>query len=272
MELILNGFNQVNDRHYTESIYITKCRLTRREEDNMKPAKQVITRYLLVGLLLAGYSSGQSQTTPVLGQPFPDFTLTSYTGESITLSQFLGKNVLLIFPRGKFRDGWCRACHYQYADLARLQAEQNILEEFNLEILFVLPYPMDEVKLWTIIFPSQMGIIERWKNPTEAQQSNSGYMEFVKTVKVAFPVDFKFDEKNPAPLPFHVLADEDHRFSSSIGLFTMFWDRNYFEQNEPTIFILDIDGNVRFKYKSQVTLDRPSAEYLIKFIDNIMTH
>lgn len=238
----------------------------------MKPKKYVFARYLVVVLLLLGYSSVNSQTTPVLGQPFPDFTLTSYTGESITLSKLRGKNVLLIFPRGKYLDGWCRACHYQYADLARLQAEQNILKKYHLEILFVLPYPMDEVKLGTTLFPSQMGIIERWKNPTEVQQANPGYMEFVKTVQVAFPIDFKFDENNPAPLPFHVLADEDHQFSTSIGLFTTSWDFTYFEQNEPTTFILDQNGNVRFKYKSQVTLDRPSAEYLIAFIDKMMVH
>lgn len=238
----------------------------------MKPKKHLFARYLVVMLLLLGYSIVQSQTTPVLGQPFPDFTLTSYTGESITLSQLRGKNVLLIFPRGKYLDGWCRACHYQYADLARLQAEQNILQKYNLEILFVLPYPINEVKLWTTIFPSQMGIIERWKNPTEAQRANPGYMEFVKTVQVAFPMDFKFDESHPAPLPFHVLADENHQFSTSIGLFTTSWDFTYFEQNEPTTFILDKNGNVRFKYKSQVTLDRPSADYLIDFIDKMMVH
>ena len=120
----------------------------------MQHSKYLFLGCLLFMLLFSGYASGQSQITPVLGQPFPDFTLTSHTGESITLSELRGKNVLLIFPRGKFRDGWCRACHYQYADLARLQSEQDILQKYNLVILFVLPYPMDEVKLWTTIFPS----------------------------------------------------------------------------------------------------------------------
>ena len=241
-------------------------------EDVMKSIKYTILYIFLFNLLFLGTVDVRSQTTPVLGQPFPDFSLTSHTGEPITLSELQGKNVLIVFPRGKFRDGWCRACHYQYADLARLQEEKNILEKYNLEILFVLPYPMDEVKHWTTIFPSQMGIIERWKNPTEAQQANPGYMEFVKTVQVAFPIDFTFDEDNPAPLPFPVLADEDHTFSTNIGLFTTFWDRNYFEQNEATIFILDTEGTVRFKYKSQVTLDRPSADYLVDFIDRVMVN
>jgi len=236
----------------------------------MKPTSYLFATFLFVMLILLSYSCGQCQTIPVLGQQFPDFTLTSYTGESISLSNLNGKNVLLIFPRGKFLDGWCRACHYQYADLARLQVDQNILTKYNLEILFVLPYPMDEVKLWTSIFPSQMRIIEQWKNPTEAQQANSRYMEFVNTVKEAFPINFKFDENNPAPLLFHVLADEDHKFSLSIGLFTTSWNFEYFEQNEPTVFILDQNRNVRFKYKSQVTLDRPSADYLIEYIEKII--
>ena len=238
----------------------------------MNIKKKWICRVLMIGMLLLVFvNSGLSQDLLTLGQPFPDFTLTNHDGNQIQLSKLIGKNVLLIFPRGKFREGWCRACHYQYADLARLDKEHNIRDKHDLEILFVLPYSMDEVKLWSTIFPSQMGIIERWKNPTEAQQANTGYMAFVKNVRTAFPLDFKFDDENPAPLPFPVLADEDHQFSTRLGLFTTFWDFNYFEQNEPIIFILDKEGKIRFKYKSQVTLDRPSAEYLIEFVEKMMS-
>ncbi len=41
----------------------------------------------------------ESETVPV-GSPAPDFTLTSIQGEQIKLSDFRGRNVVLIFLRG----------------------------------------------------------------------------------------------------------------------------------------------------------------------------
>ena len=177
---------------------------------------------------------------------------------------------MLIFPRGKYLDGWCRACHYQYADLANLQVEDNIEAKYNLKILFILPYSWEEVQQWTALFPLQMLIIESYKNPTREQLANPRLAAFSKEVNEVMPHSFHIDGENPAPLPFPVLADEDHRLSLSIGLYSTYWDNAYLEQNEPTIFILNSDGIVKFKYKSQVTLDRPSADYLLNFIDKII--
>jgi hypothetical protein len=118
------------------------------------------------------------------------------------------------------------------------------------------------------LFPLQMSIIESYKNPTREQLANPRLAAFSKEIKEVMPLSFYFDEENPAPLPFPVLADEDHRLSLSIGLYSTYWDNAYLEQNEPTIFILNSDGIVKFKYKSQVTLDRPSARYLLNYIGN----
>ncbi len=212
----------------------------------------------------------RSQTVVKPRESFPDFKLQSHDNETIKLSDLKGKNVLLVFPRGKFREGWCRACHYQYAELAKLQIENNIEEKYNLKILFVLPYSLDIVKQWTTLFPAQMAIIESFKNLPEQYRSNPRYVAFSREMKAAMPISFTFDNDNPAPLPFPVLADEGHAISSNIGLFSTYWDNAYFEQNEPTVFILDREGIVQFKYKSQVTLDRPSADYLLNIIDRLL--
>ena len=116
----------------------------------------------------------------------------------------------------------------------------------------------------------QMKIIESYKNPTPEQLANPRLAAFSKEINEVMPHSFHIGEDNPAPLPFPVLADEDYKLSSSIGLFSTYWDNAYLEQNEPAIFILNSDGIVKFKYKSQVTLDRPSAEYLLNFIDKII--
>lgn len=237
----------------------------------MKKPVNIILNILAVMLIIL-LPQCKSQSVVKLNESFPDFTLTSHNGDTIKLSDYKGKNVLLLFPRGKFRNGWCRACHYQYADLAKLQIENNIEEKYNLKVLFVLPYSLDVVKHWTTLFPSQMQIIENFKNPPEAQRSNPRFIAFAKEMQAAMPISFMFDEENPAPLPFPVLADEEHKLSSEIGIFTTLWDNQYFEQNEPTVFILDTEGKVCFKYKSQVTLDRPSAEYLLNYVYKIMNN
>ena len=97
---------------------------------------------------------------------------------------------------------------------------------------------MDEVILWTEMFPSQMADIQRWKN-TPVEQLNPGALQFINAIKDVLPINFEFNEENPATLPFPVLADKDHSFSTKLKLFSTAWDGFYNEQNEPIIFILD---------------------------------
>ena len=55
------------------------------------------TRLLLVGVLLAGVLVGASMATALeVGEQAPDFTLPSTTGEEISLSQFHGKQLVLL--------------------------------------------------------------------------------------------------------------------------------------------------------------------------------
>ena len=70
--------------------------------------------------------------------------------------------------------------------------------------------------------------------------------------------------------PFPVLADADQSLSKSLGLYTLNWDRSYVEQNISTIYLLDKEGVVQFKYHSQTTFDRPTTVYLVKVIDRML--
>jgi hypothetical protein len=53
--------------------------------------------WLLLGMLLGGVLVGASAATALeVGEKAPDFTLPGTTGEKISLSQFRGKNLVLI--------------------------------------------------------------------------------------------------------------------------------------------------------------------------------
>jgi peroxiredoxin len=216
-------------------------------------------------LVLNVAANAQIRPVSVL-QPMPDFTLPAYQGSEISLSQLKGKNILLIFPRGLAgKDHWCHVCNYQYAELADLEASQNIREKHNLEILFVLPYSTEMVQEWVDRFPQQMADIENWKNPAEPEKLDERGRRRLETMKQYFPKSYTF-EKGKAPLPFPVLIDTDATVSKGLGVFTTEWGGSKIEQNVPTIYIIDTEGVLQFKYISQNTFDRPSFDYLQKIL------
>lgn len=232
--------------------------------------KKLIKSLLISILLLIGISiQGISQSLPRVNKPFPEFNLKSRNGNIISLPELKGKNILLVFPRGKVGDHWCHLCHYQYAELAKAEIEHDIRENYNLEILYILPYTMDDVNTWVGLFPSQMAEIQSWKDYPK-DKLNPSTLAFVAAVEDVMSFSFKFDEDNPAPLPFPILADENHQLSTKLKLYTSNWDSYYNEQNVPTIFILDEEGLIKFKYVSQETFDRLPASYIIEVLDRVL--
>jgi len=203
------------------------------------------------------------------GDLFPDFTLPAVQGGNVTLSALQGKNVLIVFPRGRVADHWCQICHYQYAELADLEKTQQIRKKYNLEILFVLPYDKITVEHWVNIFPEQMEVIEGWKNPPAEAQKDPATLRWMETSRRLFPKKIAM-AKESIPIPFPILIDGERKVSEGLQLFTLFWDRSYVEQNIATVFLLDGQGRVRFKYFSQSTVDRPDAAFLLKFIERML--
>ena len=233
---------------------------------------QIITVALGINILVPGILLPQNpaiREAARIGQPMPDLKLASYQGEDISISQLKGKNILLLFPRGRFRNQWCRYCHYQYAELVELERELQIREKYNLEILQVMPYTKEEVENWVNDFERNLGEIEAWKNPPEPEKLSPPAKNWMETARRAWPKVFDYSGGD-IPTPFPILIDADRKVSIGLELFRTEWNLNRAEQNVPTIFIIDEDGILRFKYMSQSTMDRPTADYILKFIDRMI--
>jgi len=238
----------------------------------MKKSNAYMAVFLfLTSVLASGYLPAQA--TPIkpvnFGDVFPNFILPAVQGGDVALSSLKGKNVLIIFLRGRVGDHWCQICHYQYAELADLEKTQQIRKKYNLEILFILPYDKATVEHWVNIFPEQMAVIEEWKNPAAEAQKDPATARWMETTRRLFPKKFAISKEN-IPVPFPILIDAERKLSEGLQLFTLFWDRSYVEQNIATVFLLDGQGQARFKYFSQNTVDRPDAAFLLKFIERML--
>ena len=230
--------------------------------------KSVFTRIILFAVCIAAVSlsaAGQDRTSPaMLGKAIQEITLPQYQGGTFSVSGLKGKNVLLVFPRGLAgKDHWCHICNYQYAEFVELEKKKKIRKKYNLEIAFVFPYAKEVIDNWLDTFPSQMKEIESWKHGKDA---NPQYKAFALEY---LPKKFSY-EKGKIPMPFPVLIDSDQKVSNQLGLYRTEWSGSKIEQNVPTVILIDKKGIVRFKYFSQNTLDRPSPEYILNFLDKMI--
>jgi alkyl hydroperoxide reductase subunit AhpC len=221
----------------------------------------------LIVILSTGITIAQKIVS--VSDTMPNFTLLTYEGKQVSLSDYKGKNVMLVFPRGKVADHWCQICHYQYAELADLEMKEKIQGKYNLQIIFILPYDQNTVKNWVNMLPKQMAIIENWKNPGDLDKIAEGQKNWMMKCRKLFPKKFDIDSTN-IPKPFPVIADGDRKLSMDLGLFTTYWDNSYVEQNISSIFLIDKNGILQFKYVGQSTFDRPKPEYIFNFIKKIM--
>ena len=221
--------------------------------------------------MFSGVILGQrTQIRPVtIGQPMPDFTLPSYQGGEMTLSSLKGKNILLIFPRGLAGEArWCHIDNYRYAELMDFEKKEEIRKKFNAEIIYVLPYTPEIVKKWVESNPEQLQDIEEWKNPTEPEKLDERGKKRMKFFRKAFPKNFAFKE-GEVPAPFPILIDAERNVSKGLGIFTTEWSGSKVDQCMSSVFIVDKEGVLQFKYIGQSTWDRPSFEYLIKMLERI---
>ena len=224
----------------------------------------------VVAIPAAPLTAQTPQLRPVtVGSPMPDITLPAYQGGEVTLSELRGKRVMLVFPRGLSRpNSWCHICPYQLAELADYDATANLRENSNLEILYVLPYPRDEVSEWIQAFPQLFQDIRDRKNPPNYAELDDAGRARVERSRQVYPKTF-WMEPEEVEEAFPILVDHDHAVSSGLGLFTTDWSGSNAEQNVPTILIIDETGILRFKYMSQNTVDRPPLDYLVWFLDKL---
>ena len=202
-----------------------------------------------------------------VGSPMPDLTLPVFQGGEITLSELRGKNVMIVFPRGRSRPGsWCHICPYQHSEFAAYEAETGWRARANLEILYVLPYPRQTVAEWLDAYPQLLQDNEDAKNPPDPESLDDAGRARAERARQVYPKVFSAT-KGQVPTPFPILVDADHAVSEGLGFFTTDWGGSTAEQNVPTILLVDAGGILQFKYMSQNTVDRPPLEYLVEVVE-----
>jgi len=229
-------------------------------------------------VVFKGQASGQAQppakpearpTPAIVGQPMPDFTLPVYQGGALTLSSLRGKNVLILFPRGYAAENyWCTICNYRYVELAELEKARKIREKYNVEVLVVFPYTHDVVKLWLEALPGQLESIRNGKNPADPSKLDEAGKRRMDRWRQIFPADYSL-AKGEVLAPFPILVDGERALSTKLDLFRTEWSGSKVGQNIPSVYVIDANGVLQFKYLGQNTLDRPGYDYLLKVLEVI---
>ncbi len=235
--------------------------------ENMKTRILLLSVIIIIftGQLCIAQSNGLE---PIgVGETMGEFTLLTYQGDEVSLSDYKGKkNVLLVFPRGKVLDElWCPLCYYQYSELAEWNDKINANKNYDLEILFVLPHAKDSIDLWSKAANKGLQTIEKWKNPVGYDTLTGGAKGWADYVRKFFPETYNYPS-GEIDVPITILMDEDKELSKGLRLYTKEWGGTKTWQNMPTVYLLDKDAVVQFKYHSQYTNDRPTAEYIERVI------
>lgn len=226
----------------------------------------VLSLIIIFGAVFTpGTFAQKAKDLAVIGMPLDDFTLPVYGDGDFKLSDAKGKNVLMVFPRGKYNtDIWCDICMYQYVELADAELLMKIMEKYNLEILFILPFDTKTTDKWFEDMPDTLKEDYAWKEKdlTNAKENEKRWADWVKKHMKTIVY-----EKGKIPHPFKTLLDEKFILTKRLDIYRSEWGGTKIDQNQPTIILLDTKGNVVFKYMSQHTLDRPNIDYLMKMMD-----
>jgi thioredoxin-dependent peroxiredoxin len=98
----------------------------------MERRRQYSSNLLLVGVLLASMLGGMRETAAMeVGEKAPDFTLLSTTGEKISLSQFQGKQFVLIEFYGTDFAPVCAA------NLSARKADYSKFQHLNVQVIAI---------------------------------------------------------------------------------------------------------------------------------------
>jgi peroxiredoxin len=224
---------------------------------------------ILLVLVSTIFAQNENIFPITINEEFPEITLQTVEGKNVTISDIKGKNIMLIFPRGKVtEDIWCPICHYQYLEMVNFDKKHDLREKFDMEIFFILPYSQDSLQNWVDAIPKSLETIKNWKYPMDEANINDNVREWMEYAREFFPYSFNFSAKK-FKLELPVLFDPDRKVSEGLQLFREEWGGTTIAQNVPTVFIIDKKGNVKFKYFSQYTNDRPDAKYILKYLENM---
>ena len=231
---------------------------------------------ILLAALCLGFSPALRAQTPepefkpaIIEQPLADFTLPVYQGGELALSKLLGKNAVIIVPRFWAAPGaYCTICDYQYLNLTDIERSQQFQKTYNAEIVFLFPFSRDDVAKWLASLPEQMEKIKKAKYPPDLSKLDDKAKARMERWRKFFPKDFAV-KPGEVPTPFPILLDADRKIAKTLGVFSSDWSGSKVDQGIPSVFVIDAQGRLMFKYIGQNTTDRPSPEYLAKILEMI---
>jgi len=226
---------------------------------------------ILLILLFVSFSFSQKKPLDlaILGESLKDFSLPAFNGGEFKLSDEKSKNILLVFPRGYYdKDIWCDICAYEYLDLVDEFYNKHLAEQYNLDLIFILPYDTATIRKWLEDLPEVYSGLEAGKHLADTL-TNEKSMIWVHFANKHYPKTFAI-KIGETPQPFRILSDADHQLSERLDIFRSEWWGTKVEQNLPTFILLDTEGTVIFKYISQHTIDRPTMGYLTTIMDALI--
>ncbi|NJO91789.1 MAG: redoxin domain-containing protein [Chloroflexia bacterium] len=159
-------------------------------------------------------------------------------------------------------------CYYHYAEIAEQNKIQNLEKKYNLKIVYVLSHPKDSIDAWRKSANKGLQTIENWKYP-KGDSIPDGTLRWAEYVKEFFPKNY-MTKDGSFELPIPILMDDEKKLVKGLMLLKDEWGGTKVEQTMPTVFILDKDAKVRFKYHSQYTNDRPTGEYLEEVLEKML--
>ncbi len=129
--------------------WLLQSALTQQTTSSTPTTKEATSTPVILQLLA---SSADSSGELAVGQPAPDFTLTTLEGKQLSLSQFRGQPVLI-----NFWASWCPPCRLEMPDLVRAyeahQAEGFVILAINLTFQDSLEDAQAFVEEFNMSFP-----------------------------------------------------------------------------------------------------------------------
>ncbi len=236
--------------------------------------KSLTLMIIISGILSFQISYAQNPDTAskyieaaLLNCPLNHFSLDEFIVCKVSNKFLLDNSSAIFFLRGLAEpDRWCQLCHYQCMELSKLLKEAKYKSLKHEQFVFILPISKDSMKIWFESFPEQITTIKSWIKPKEANLSLQPD-SWNSIAQLLFKEEYLAVDESIQK--FHFLSDPNANYASTMGLRSFDWSGQKMLQNIPTILIIDSKGYIRFKYFSQIALDRPPLEPVLDYLINV---
>ncbi len=205
----------------------------------------------------------------IVGMKMWDFELPTLEGKTFKLSDYKGKNLILIFPRVSWGGGDCYFCGYQYMEWVNAMKHSKFEEKLNAKLVYVFPFDKKYVNNWLAKMPEFLKSVHDVVYPKDFDKFPRERQERILAFRKMYFGEFLVN-KDKTQTPMIILLDAERKVSKKLDIFRTEWGGGKGDQNIPMIMVLDGDGVVRYKYVSQNTLDRPKPSHVLSYIERFL--